>query len=144
MRALPSSAHVSVGAAPAAPRKSHVQAGLLPGEVGMHSNGDLHCWPRGVHTLAKNLRVGDSLGCGVLFDPSGKEEQCIYFTLNGQVLVTVPHAVNGAPLHPLIAVAGKGVRLEVALGLPLPAAAAQFLRRILVEGPGCVSARALQ
>ena len=101
----------------------------------MHSNGELHCGPGSVRTLVPNLSVGDHLGYGIIFDASGKE-QCIYFTLNGQVPATAPRAVNGASLHPLIAAAGKSVRLEVALDLPSPASAAQFQRRCLVEGPG--------
>ena len=124
---------VSLGlsAGPTGRRRGH--AGWLAGELGLHSDdGCLFVGnSRPGLPFIPGFGPGDRVGCGAFFAP-GAQVRGVYFTKNGEVLGTVPSSA----LHPLVAVTGRGTRVDVMLGLPPPPAAADFARRCRVEGAG--------
>ena len=116
VRALPRNAYFSIGVKlDKVARTRRVTVGRAENELGMSSDGELKTGPNEKsRNICEKLVSGDRVGCGICSDAS--EKRCIYFSINGSVVATVPCPKDAIP-RPVIAVEGKGACLEVALGL---------------------------
>ena len=111
-------------------------AGWKSGSVGFHADdGKLYAASgSGTALTGHALKVGDTMGCGVVFSSTGTPEQ-VFFALNGNVVGRTPAPGDTAVLHPHIGFhsVGEKVTFNFKARSPLSASGAGAFRA------GCTS-----